>query len=94
VSAVLLRLAGTGVLLVTLADIFFTVLFPATGHGPLRRPLSYLVWHAFRGPARTLRGRRRRDLLAYAGPTLAKLYAWDEIEPLEEWIGETASSSS
>ena len=69
-SAVLLRLGGTAVLLVTLSDIFFTVLFPASGHGPLRRPLSFLVWRAFRWLARGFHGPRRRQVLAYVGPTL------------------------
>lgn len=70
---VLLRVAGVLVVLLTLADIFFTVLFPGSGHGPLRRPMCRLVWHAVRRLARLMTARRRRGFLAYTGPVLVAL---------------------
>lgn len=70
VLPVLSEVAGALVVLVTLLDIFLTVLFPASGRGPLRRPLSSLIWHAFRGVAKRLGERRRRDFLAYSGPVM------------------------
>lgn len=68
VSVVLLTAAGAGLVVLALVDVFYTVLFPASGRGPLRRRLERLVRSAF-ACARRLRdpGRRRR-LLAYAGP--------------------------
>jgi hypothetical protein len=67
--AVLLPAAGTLVLLVALADVFLTVLFPASGHGPLSRA----IWWGFRSLARRLPTARRRGLLAYCGPLLVAL---------------------
>lgn len=57
-------------MLLVLADVFFTVLFPASGHGPVRRPLSRLTWHAFARVGRRLPVLRRRQFLAYSGPVL------------------------
>ena len=75
---VLLRTAGFAVVLVATLDVFFTVLFPASGHGPIRKPLSRFVWYAFRLAGRMTTGPRRRDLLSYSGPVLitATLSAW------------------
>ncbi len=39
------------IVLAVLCDIFFTVLFPASGRGPIRKPLSRLTWACFRGTA-------------------------------------------
>ena len=72
-TMILIQVAGVLVVLVTLVDIFFTVLFPASGHGPLRRPMTRTTWHAFRGVARRLPSTRRRGFLAYAGPVLVGL---------------------
>jgi hypothetical protein len=63
-----LQVAGGVVVLVTLADVFYTVLFPASGHGPLRRPLSHQVWRVFATVGRRLPTARRRRFLAYSGP--------------------------
>ena len=69
-AVVLLPVIGATVVLVTLADIFLTVLHPGSGRGPLRRPLSQGVWHAFRFVAVRLADDRRRRLLTYCGPVL------------------------
>ena len=70
---------AVGVVLVgaALADVFYTVLFPGSGRGPVRRPLSRAVTRAFR-LARRLPSRWRRRTLAYCGPTqvTATLLAW------------------
>lgn len=68
---------GVLVVLTTVVDVFCTVLFPGSGRGPLRRPLSRLVHGAF-GLTRGLPRRWRRRILAYAGPThvAATLLAW------------------
>jgi hypothetical protein len=63
-----LRVAGGAVVLLALADVFFTVLFPASGHGPVRRPLSRETWRIFDLLGRRLRAPLRRRFLAYSGP--------------------------
>lgn len=70
-------LAGGVAVLVTLADVFLTVLFPGSGRGPVRRPLARVVQAVF-GLARHLGAERRRRVLAYLGPTevAATLVAW------------------
>ena len=70
VACALCAVAGTVTIAVTAGDVFLTVLFPASGRGPLRRPLSKLTWRAFRAVAARLRGHRRRDVLSYSGPVL------------------------
>ncbi|MFN3389614.1 MAG: potassium channel family protein [Allosphingosinicella sp.] len=74
----LLTLAGAAVVLVTTADIFFSVLFPASRHGPVRKPLSTGIWLAFRLVGGLLHGRRRRNVLSYSGPAVisATLIGW------------------
>lgn len=69
---------GALVVAAVLQDVFSTVLFPGSGHGILRRPLSRWVWRGFRAVAHGLEGERRRDLLAYSGPVLitVNLVAW------------------
>lgn len=63
----LVQLLGAAVVLVVLQDVFFTVLFPGSGHGLVRRPLSRWVWAVFRRlPYRSSQSRRR--LLSYSGP--------------------------
>jgi len=64
----LVQLAGAALVGLVLADVFFTVLFPASGSGPVRRPLSRWVWRSFRLLGRRLRPPRRHRLLAYSGP--------------------------
>jgi hypothetical protein len=63
------RVAGTAIVLVTLGDVFFTVLFPGSGRGPVRRPLGAALSGGFRAIARRFSGRRRTAVLAYSGPT-------------------------
>jgi hypothetical protein len=69
---------GGVLVLAVLQDVFSTVLFPASGHGLLRRPLSRWTWRAFRVAARRLAPPRRRRLLASSGPVLVTvgLGAW------------------
>ncbi|MGN6611599.1 MAG: potassium channel family protein [Angustibacter sp.] len=64
----LLPLGGAALVLLVIGDVFFTVLFPASGHGPIRRPLSKLTWRGFTLLARRMRHRTRRRFLAYSGP--------------------------
>lgn len=66
------------VVLVALLDVFLTVFFPASRHGPIRKPLATLVWHVFRLAARAIGGQRRRNFLSYSGPILivATLTVW------------------
>ena len=61
---------GAAVVLLTLLDVFFTVLFPASGHGPIRNPLASAVWRCFRLIGSMITGQRRRNLLSYSGPVL------------------------
>ncbi len=74
----LLTLSGAAIVLVTIADIFFSVLFPASRRGPVRKPLSAGVWLLFRLIGGILRGPRRRDFLSYGGPVVisATLIGW------------------
>ncbi|MGN6574215.1 MAG: potassium channel family protein [Nocardioides sp.] len=65
-GGVLACLGAAGIVL-ALLDVFYTVLFPASGHGPLREPLAKGLRRLFR-LTRHLSARRRRRLLAYAGP--------------------------
>lgn len=67
---VFLRVAGTLIVLIALVDVFFTVLFPASGHGPVRKPLARGIWYAFRPVGGMTTGQRRRNLLSYSGPVL------------------------
>lgn len=75
-----LVLTAAGALLVLLVaqDVFFTVLFPASGRGIIRKPLSSALWHGFRVLGRTTRGDRRRALLSYGGPVIvaATMAGW------------------
>lgn len=66
----LLQLLGGLLVALVLVDVFFTVLFPASGHGPIRKPLSKCVWRAFATLGGALAPARRRRLLAYSGPLL------------------------
>jgi len=67
VPGVVLACLGAAVIVLALLDVFYTVLFPASGHGPLREPLAKGLRRLF-GLTRHLSARRRRRVLAYAGP--------------------------
>jgi hypothetical protein len=69
---------GAILVLAVLQDVFFTVLFPASGHGLLRRPLARWTWAGFRSLGRRLARARRRQFLAYSGPVqiTVNLGAW------------------
>lgn len=60
---------------------FATVLFPASGHGLVRKPLERAVWAVFRIVGRRLGQRNRRNLLSYAGPVevAATLAVWSVL---------------
>ncbi|SES48110.1 Ion channel [Pedococcus cremeus] len=60
--------AGTALVLLVIADVFLTVLFPASGRGPVRRPLSRWTWRCFAVLGRRMASPRRRQFLAYSGP--------------------------
>src|SRR4051794_3163771 len=66
----LIQIIGAAVVALTLLDVFFTVLFPASGHGPIRKPLAWIVWHIFQLLSMMTEGQRRRNLLSYSGPVL------------------------
>ncbi|MGN6332280.1 MAG: potassium channel family protein [Motilibacteraceae bacterium] len=76
--SVVLPLVGALVVLAVAQDVFSTVLFPASGHGVIRKPLSRAVWHVFAALAGRTHGERRRNLLAYAGPVqiVATIGVW------------------
>ena len=73
--------AGIALVLLTEADVFFSVLYPASGRGPLRKPLTRAAWSALRRAASMLSERRRRDVLAYSGPLVitATLLTWGGV---------------
>ena len=68
---------GVALVLLTLLDVFFTVLSPGSGRGPVRRPLARAVQAAF-GLSRHLGSERRRRVLTYLGPVevTATLVGW------------------
>jgi hypothetical protein len=68
---------GSAVVLLALVDVFYTVLFPGSGHGPMRRPLARAVRWLFR-QSRRLSPAARRRVLPYAGPVevTATLLSW------------------
>ena len=61
---------GAAIVVLTLLDVFFTILFPASGHGPVRKPLAWAVWCVFHSIGTMTSGQRRRNLLSYSGPVL------------------------
>lgn len=67
---VILQIAGSMLVLIVLLDVFFTVLFPASGHGPIRKPLGRWIWHGFRFVGKMTSGQKRRNILSYSGPIL------------------------
>jgi hypothetical protein len=75
---VLLQLLGGLLVVIVLLDVFFTVLFPSSGHGPVRKPVGALVWFFFRLVGGALKGQRRRNVLSYSGPVVitATLVVW------------------
>jgi hypothetical protein len=78
VTDVLSTVLGALVVLVVLLDVFYTVLFPASGRGPVRKPLAAAVWQMFRLLAGLVSESRRRALLTYAGPVqvLLNMLVW------------------
>lgn len=67
-GAWLIQVVGAVVVFAVLQDVFFTVLFPASGHGLLWRPLTRWPWKAFALVGRRLPFERRRAFLTYSGP--------------------------
>lgn len=66
----LCQAAGGVIVLLALLDVFFTILFPASGHGPIRKPLAAVVWRGFWLIGAATKGQRRRNLLSYSGPVM------------------------
>lgn len=75
---VYLRTAGALLVATVVLDVFFTVLFPASRHGPIRKPLAHGLWRGFRFVGGMLSGQRRRNFLSYSGPMVitANIAAW------------------
>lgn len=65
----LIQAAGAALVLVALADVFLTVLHARADAGILSPRLNRLFWTLFREGSR-LAGKRRENLLCYAGPLL------------------------
>lgn len=65
----LVQAIGTGLVLLALADIFLTVLYPRSGKGVISTRLSKGMWQLFRFIARASFWDRNR-LLSYCGPIL------------------------
>lgn len=74
----LIQIVGAAIVILALLDVFFTVLFPASGHGPVRNLLGWAVWHSFRRLGTMMIWQRRRNFLPYSGPILftATFTAW------------------
>ena len=82
----LAQLAGTGLVLLALADIYMTVLYPKGGRGVVSVPLSRGIWYIFRLIARAIPKKRvdaqrflvRDRLFSYMGPSLlvATVVVW------------------
>src|SRR5690348_5168116 len=74
---ILSTLLGLGLVALTLVDVFFTVLSPGSGHGPIRRPLARWLRSTFH-LARHLPPERRRRVLASLGPceVILTLVSW------------------
>lgn len=74
----LAQVVGAGLVLLAIADIYLTVLYPRGGRGVVSVPLSRKIWQIFRLsasfiPKRSLDAQRLRvrdRLLSYMGPTL------------------------
>jgi hypothetical protein len=79
--AALWLVLGTALVVLVGTDIFFSVLFPASGHGPVRKPLTRLVWTALRAAARHLGQHGRVNVLSYSGPLVitSTLLTWGAL---------------
>lgn len=68
VMPILLQIIGTLLVLLAVADVYLTVLYPRAESSVLSRTVAGSVWRLFRVLAR---GAKRRDrCLSYAGPTI------------------------
>jgi len=63
------QVLGAGLVLIALADIYFTVLYPRSHAGVLNATISRAVWQLFR-LASNSKPLSRAPLLSYIGPTL------------------------
>ncbi len=63
------QVVGTGLVLLAIADIYLTVLYPRGGRGVVSVPLSRGIWQIFRLTASAI-PKNRAQLLSYMGPTL------------------------
>jgi len=74
----LAELGGAALVLLTLADVFQTVLYARSGWGVISQKLDRWVWITFRAFSRPLARRRPRTrdvILSFAGPTLLVVVA-------------------
>ena len=65
----LAQVVGAGLVLLAIADIYLTVLYPRGGRGVVSVPLSRGIWQIFRLTASAI-PKNRAQLLSYMGPTL------------------------
>ncbi len=65
----LAQVIGTGLVLLAIADIYMTVLYPRGDKGIVSLPLSRGLWQLFRLIAGAT-PRNRNSILSYMGPTL------------------------
>ncbi|MGG7581121.1 hypothetical protein [Rhizobium sp. Nf11,1] len=63
------QLMGAGLMLIFLADIFFTVLYARAGTGLIAPLWNRFVWACIKGPA-GLSGPARTQILCFAGPVI------------------------
>lgn len=63
------QILGIGIILITLSDVYLTVLYPRTGKSVISLKISQATWELFRRIAH-LPIRENQRVLAYCGPTL------------------------
>jgi len=75
--ALMEQIAGAVVMLVTLLDIFLTVLYARAGTSLFSPFVSRAIWMVFRGASRPL-GRNRGKALSFCGPVIlvALIFVW------------------
>lgn len=74
------QLVGAGLMVLTLVDVFITVLYARARGGVIARTVSTAVWRTFRGVAK-LAGGHAPNVLALCGPAvlLMLLLAWSHV---------------
>lgn len=67
--AIFRQITGVGIILITLCDVYLTVLYPRTGKSVISLQLCKGMWRLFRWISH-LPGVRKNTVLSYCGPTL------------------------